>query len=163
MTDNPIIQALRAARAFIDTDLRSMIDMHMGPDNELDDDGHAAAAEYREVLEQIDAGLEHAQAQAEPVAHFGSAHVNANGVHITTVLGPVAIPIDAKIYLAPQPAEQARSGPLTDVQLDPLRRRIETDPVFALSLLQRAGIATATGELSARFGGPGADEEGGAA
>ena len=44
--------------------------------------------------------------QAEPVAHFGSAYVNENGVHITTVLGPVAIPQDAKLYTTP-PQQQA--------------------------------------------------------
>ena len=41
-----------------------------------------------------------AQPAQEPVAHFGSAYVNENGVHITTVLGPVAIPQDAKLYTA---------------------------------------------------------------
>lgn len=41
----------------------------------------------------------------EPVAHFGSAYVNENGVHITTVLGPVAIPQDAKLYAAPKALE----------------------------------------------------------
>ena len=39
--------------------------------------------------------------EQEPVAHFGSAYVNENGVHITTVLGPVAIPQDAKLYTTP--------------------------------------------------------------
>jgi hypothetical protein len=44
-----------------------------------------------------------AQPAQEPVAHFGSAYVNENGVHITTVLGPVAIPQDAKLYtISPQ-------------------------------------------------------------
>ena len=42
-----------------------------------------------------------AQPEQEPVAHFGSAYVNENGVHITTVLGPVAIPQDAKLYTTP--------------------------------------------------------------
>lgn len=42
--------------------------------------------------------------QDEPVAHFGSSRVNENGAHITTVLGPVAIPQDAKLYLRPQSA-----------------------------------------------------------
>jgi len=41
------------------------------------------------------------QPAQEPVAHFGSAYVNENGVHITTVLGPVAIPQDAKLYTTP--------------------------------------------------------------
>ena len=41
------------------------------------------------------------QPEQEPVAHFGSAYVNENGVHITTVLGPVAIPQDAKLYTTP--------------------------------------------------------------
>ena len=42
-----------------------------------------------------------AEPAQEPVAYFGSAYVNENGVHITTVLGPVAIPQDAKLYTAP--------------------------------------------------------------
>jgi hypothetical protein len=50
----------------------------------------------------------------EPVAHFGSAYVNENGVHITTVLGPVAIPQDAKLYTRPQPKRE----PLTDEQIE---------------------------------------------
>jgi hypothetical protein len=41
-------------------------------------------------------------AAMEPVAYFGSAYVNENGVHVTTVLGPVAIPQDAKLYTAPK-------------------------------------------------------------
>jgi hypothetical protein len=62
------------------------------------------------------AGLREALAQpaaqptepaGEPVAHFGSAYVNENGVHITTVLGPVAIPQDAALYTRP-------AVPLTD-------------------------------------------------
>jgi hypothetical protein len=47
-----------------------------------------------------------AQPAQEPVAHFGSAYVNENGVHITTVLGPVAIPQDAKLYTTPPHPEQ---------------------------------------------------------
>ncbi len=50
----------------------------------------------------------------EPVAHFGSAYVNENGVHVTTVLGPVAIPQDAKLYTHPQPKRE----PLTDEQIE---------------------------------------------
>jgi hypothetical protein len=46
-----------------------------------------------------------AQPAQKPVAHFGSAYVNENGVHITTVLGPVAIPQDAKLYTAPPQRE----------------------------------------------------------
>jgi hypothetical protein len=49
----------------------------------------------------------------EPVAHFGSAYVNENGVHITTVLGPVAIPQDAALYTRPAVPlsdEQKRQG-----------------------------------------------------
>ena len=49
----------------------------------------------------------------EPVAHFGSAYVNENGVHVTTVLGPVAIPHDANLYTHPQPQRE----PLTDEQI----------------------------------------------
>jgi hypothetical protein len=41
------------------------------------------------------------QPEQGPVAHFGSAYINENGVHITTVLGPVAIPQDAKLYTTP--------------------------------------------------------------
>ena len=54
-------------------------------------------------------------AQQEPVAHFGSAYVNENGVHITTVLGPVAIPQDAKLYTSP-PAQRTWAG-LTDEEV----------------------------------------------
>ena len=46
-------------------------------------------------------GKKAAQPAQEPVAHFGSAYINENGVHITTVLGPVAIPQDAKLYTTP--------------------------------------------------------------
>ena len=53
-----------------------------------------------------------AQPEQEPVAHFGSAYVNENGVHITTVLGPVAIPQDAKLYTAPP-----QRKPLTHEQM----------------------------------------------
>lgn len=57
------------------------------------------------------------QEQGEPVAHFGSAYVNENGVHVTTVLGPVAIPQDAKLYLEPQqrkPLPKKRIDELAD-------------------------------------------------
>ena len=54
---------------------------------------------YREAITAIKEAL--AQPAQEPVAHFGSAYVNENGVHITTVLGPVAIPQDAKLYTTP--------------------------------------------------------------
>lgn len=47
-------------------------------------------------------------ARQEPVAHFGSAYVNENGVHVTTVLGPVAIPQDAKLYTRPAPQQADR-------------------------------------------------------
>lgn len=53
--------------------------------------------------------------QQEPVAHFGSAYVNENGVHVTTVLGPVAIPKDAKLYTSP-PAQRTWVG-LTDEEI----------------------------------------------
>jgi hypothetical protein len=56
-----------------------------------------------------------AQPAQEPVAHFGSAYVNENGVHITTVLGPVAIPQDAKLYTAPP---QRSWVELTDEEID---------------------------------------------
>ena len=52
-------------------------------------------------------GKKAAQPAQEPVAHFGSAYINENGVHITTVLGPVAISQDAKLYTTPpQPAQE---------------------------------------------------------
>jgi hypothetical protein len=59
------------------------------------------------------------QEQGEPVAHFGSAYVNENGVHITTVLGPVAIPQDAKLYTTPQ---QRTWVGLTDDEIDDAAR-----------------------------------------
>jgi len=52
------------------------------------------------------------EAKDEAVAHFGSAYVNENGVHITTVLGPVAIPQDAKLYTTPP-----QRKPLTDEEI----------------------------------------------
>jgi hypothetical protein len=60
-------------------------------------------------------GLDYEPAQQEPVAHFGSAYVNENGVHVTTVLGPVAIPQDAKLYTSP-PAQRTWVG-LSDEDL----------------------------------------------
>jgi hypothetical protein len=56
--------------------------------------------------------------EQEPVAHFGSAYVNENGVHITTVLGPVAIPQDAKLYTT-----QPQREPITD-EIDRLRKAL---------------------------------------
>jgi hypothetical protein len=65
----------------------------------------------------VQSGLQAEQpAQQEPVAHFGSAYVNENGVHVTTVLGPVAIPQDAKLYTSP-PAQQE---PVGSVHVDTL-------------------------------------------
>jgi hypothetical protein len=60
-------------------------------------------------LSSLAAELERVKGQ-EPVAYFGSAYVNENGVHVTTVLGPVAIPQDAKLYTTPpaQPAQESR-------------------------------------------------------
>jgi hypothetical protein len=58
--------------------------------------------------------------EQEPVAHFGSAYVNENGVHITTVLGPVAIPQDAKLYTHP-PRREWQS--LKDEEMHGLYRR----------------------------------------
>lgn len=62
------------------------------------------------------------QEQGEPVAHFGSAYVNENGVHVTTVLDPVAIPQDAKFYTTPPQGEarglsQQQRKPLTDEEI----------------------------------------------
>ena len=53
------------------------------------------------ALDFVISMLEQQAEPVEPVAYFGSAYVNENGVHITTVLGPVAIPQDAKLYTAP--------------------------------------------------------------
>ena len=64
----------------------------------------AAIASYSQAIAEAE--------KTEPVAHFGSAYVNENGVHVTTVLGPVAIPQDAKLYTSP-PQRQ----PLTDEQI----------------------------------------------
>ena len=61
--------------------------------------------------------------EQEPVAHFGSAYVNENGVHVTTVLGPVAIPQDAKLYTTP-PQRQ----PLTLVELSHIFASIPSIP-----------------------------------
>jgi hypothetical protein len=61
------------------------------------------------MTEETITSLRQAIAEAEkqePVAHFGSAYVNENGVHVTTVLGPVAIPQDAKLYTRPQPKRE---------------------------------------------------------
>ena len=60
------------------------------------DNGKPDYDEAREAITAIKEAL--AQPEQEPVAHFGSAYVNENGVHITTVLGSVAIPQDAKLY-----------------------------------------------------------------
>jgi len=57
------------------------------------------------------------EAQPEPVAHFGSAYVNENGVHITTVLGPVAIPQDSKLYTTPPQPEQNLNCKSTQARL----------------------------------------------
>lgn len=59
--------------------------------------------ECNRLESERDSALLVQSAQQEPVAHFGSAYVNENGVHVTTVLGPVAIPQDAKLYTAPPP------------------------------------------------------------
>lgn len=53
------------------------------------------------ICDAIDALKELDKTEQEPVAHFGSAYINENGVHITTVLGPVAISQDAKLYTTP--------------------------------------------------------------
>jgi len=72
--------------------------------------GHPDNLEYIDhQVAKIEAALE---AKDEPVAHFGSAYVNENGVHITTVLGPVAIPQDAKLYTTPP-----QRKPLTDMDI----------------------------------------------
>lgn len=65
------------------------------------DNGHLTKAGAQLWIRHLFA-LAEQPAQQEPVAHFGSAYVNENGVHITTVLGPVAIPQDAKLYTSPQ-------------------------------------------------------------
>jgi hypothetical protein len=81
---------------------------------------HMICQEVDEAFERIDKAL--AQSEQEPVAHFGSAYVNENGVHITTVLGPVAIPQDAKLYTTPP-----RLKPLTDEEIG----KILDDPNIA--------------------------------
>ncbi|WP_342617164.1 hypothetical protein [Rhodoferax sp. GW822-FHT02A01] len=60
--------------------------------------------------------------EAEPVAHFGSAYVNENGVHITTVLGSIAIPQDASLYL-----HQAPQQPASEVQREPVGEIVAED------------------------------------
>jgi len=45
------------------------------------------------------------------------------------------------------------SDPAMRPAVEQLKQRIASDPAFALSLLQRAGIATPTGKLTKRFGG----------
>lgn len=62
----------------------------------------------------------------EPVAYFGSAYVNENGVHITTVLGPVAIPQDAKLYTAPP---QRTMVPLTEEEIFKIENDIPDDVI----------------------------------
>ena len=69
------------------------------------------------ALDYVIAMLVAKQEQGEPIAHFGSAYINENGVHVTTVLGPVAIPQDAKLYLEPQqrkPLPKKRIDELAD-------------------------------------------------
>ena len=62
-------------------------------------------SEPAQLLFKLRQAIAEAEKQ-EPVAHFGSAYVNENGVHVTTVLGPVAIPQDAKLYTHPQPKRE---------------------------------------------------------
>ena len=83
------------------------------------------------ICDAIDALKELDKTEQEPVAHFGSAYINENGVHITTVLGPVAISQDAKLYTTPPPQHalmaehwkaeydklKAASKPLTDEEI----------------------------------------------
>lgn len=45
------------------------------------------------------------------------------------------------------------SDPEMRPNIDALRERLRTDPDFAKSMLERAGIVTPTGRLSKRFGG----------
>jgi hypothetical protein len=59
------------------------------------------ALDAEHMIRRLVKAFNEAHVQQEPVAHFGSAYVNENGVHITTVLGPVAIPQDAKLYTSP--------------------------------------------------------------
>ena len=66
-------------------------------------------AEQKRKTEELRSML--TQPEQEPVAHFGSAYINENGVHITTVLGPVAIPQDAKLYTTP--LQQCYCGDIT--------------------------------------------------
>ena len=76
---------------------------------------------YDGTITALRAALAQQQEQEQwPVAHFGSAYVNENGVHITTVLGPVAIPQDAKLYTHP-PRREWQS--LKDEEMHGLYRR----------------------------------------
>jgi hypothetical protein len=71
---------------------------------------------YDGTITALRAALAQQQEQEQwPVAHFGSAYVNENGVHITTVLGPVAIPQDAKLYTHPPRREWVS---LTEEEID---------------------------------------------
>jgi hypothetical protein len=68
-------------------------------------DGYnAGMADANRMAQQEPAG--------EPVAHFGSAYVNENGVHITTVLGPAAIPQDAALYTRPAVQQEPAGEPV---------------------------------------------------
>ena len=87
------------------------------------DDGSHGTYMLREFAELFGYTTPPAAPVQEPVAHFGSAYVNENGVHITTVLGPVAIPQDAKLYTTPPNvatplAAQRQSGRSAWVGLD---------------------------------------------
>ena len=80
---------------------------------ELVEDGALISPEEMNCASVMRLAAEYlAQPEQEPVAHFGSAYVNENGVHITTVLGLVAIPQDAKLYTTPP-----QRKPLTDEEI----------------------------------------------
>jgi len=94
----PVVHSMTAKRAVYFMERFKHEEKLLGPNEQ-------AAVDF--VIALLDA-----QQEQQPVAHFGSAYVNENGVHITTVLGPVEIPQNAKLYTHPQPKRE----PLTDEQ-----------------------------------------------
>ena len=78
--------------------------------------GRDATTDIHAAMGNLQASF--AQPEQEPVAHFGSAYINENGVHITTVLGPVAIPQDAKLYTTPPQRKPLTDGQIIDMSGD---------------------------------------------
>ena len=102
--------------------LRAALAQQAEPDHEtraeLAEQQVVQLAEERDHYRNLWQQAQQAEPVQEPVAHFGSAYVNENGVHITTVLGPVAIPQDAKLYTAPP-----QRKPLTEEKIDNICRQ----------------------------------------